>query len=459
MWTFPARFLVEFFDNHGMLGFRGRPRWRTRRGGSRTLRGGAHRAVRRRIRLWHAGRRGRPRRRPRGRSPTPVAEPERFDARGARDALRSGARAARGRRASASASCSARSPTSPTRPCCTPTVRCCRGGGARGRAGTTTSPTARADRSTVTYHMNSLQSLRADREFCVTLNRTDAIDPGADHRARSTTPTRSTRRRASPRRRADARSAGATARTTAARTGAGASTRMAFAARCGSCASASGAQRGRMTASAIYEGTIRHRRVRRAHARVHAIASRSRTSISTSSTSCSAAACVAPRPGLAALPPPRLPRRSRGAAGRCGARRWSSSARAARRRARSALLTQLRTFGHCFNPVSFYYCFDAAGERLERGRGGGDEHAVGRAPRLCARARRRRGTRARAASRQASCTSRRSWAWTSATAGAWPTPGPTLSVHIESREAERRALRRDALAARAAAHRRRPRGG
>ena len=29
------------------------------------------------------------------------------------------------------------------------------------------------------------------------------------------------------------------------------------------------------------------------------------------------------------------------------------------------LLTHLRTFGHCFNPVSFYYCFDAAGERVE----------------------------------------------------------------------------------------------
>jgi uncharacterized protein len=28
------------------------------------------------------------------------------------------------------------------------------------------------------------------------------------------------------------------------------------------------------------------------------------------------------------------------------------------------VLTQLRTFGHCFNPVSFYYCFDAAGERI-----------------------------------------------------------------------------------------------
>src|SRR4051812_37121663 len=29
MWTFPARFLVGFFDNHGMLGLRGRPQWRT----------------------------------------------------------------------------------------------------------------------------------------------------------------------------------------------------------------------------------------------------------------------------------------------------------------------------------------------------------------------------------------------------------------------------------------------
>ncbi|MDQ6606639.1 MAG: DUF1365 domain-containing protein [Actinomycetota bacterium] len=29
------------------------------------------------------------------------------------------------------------------------------------------------------------------------------------------------------------------------------------------------------------------------------------------------------------------------------------------------VLTQLRSFGHCFNPVSFYYCFDAAGEHLD----------------------------------------------------------------------------------------------
>ena len=29
------------------------------------------------------------------------------------------------------------------------------------------------------------------------------------------------------------------------------------------------------------------------------------------------------------------------------------------------LLTHLRMFGHCFNPVSFYYCFDASGARVE----------------------------------------------------------------------------------------------
>jgi DUF1365 family protein len=29
------------------------------------------------------------------------------------------------------------------------------------------------------------------------------------------------------------------------------------------------------------------------------------------------------------------------------------------------VLTQLRSWGHCFNPVSFYYCFDPAGEHIE----------------------------------------------------------------------------------------------
>jgi predicted NAD/FAD-binding protein len=34
MWSFPALFLARFFDNHGMLGLHGRPRWRTVTGGS-----------------------------------------------------------------------------------------------------------------------------------------------------------------------------------------------------------------------------------------------------------------------------------------------------------------------------------------------------------------------------------------------------------------------------------------
>ena len=35
MWSFPASFMAEFFDNHGMYSLRNRPRWRTVSGGSR----------------------------------------------------------------------------------------------------------------------------------------------------------------------------------------------------------------------------------------------------------------------------------------------------------------------------------------------------------------------------------------------------------------------------------------
>jgi predicted NAD/FAD-binding protein len=35
MWSFPASFMAEFFDNHGMYSLRDRPRWRTVSGGSR----------------------------------------------------------------------------------------------------------------------------------------------------------------------------------------------------------------------------------------------------------------------------------------------------------------------------------------------------------------------------------------------------------------------------------------
>jgi predicted NAD/FAD-binding protein len=36
MWSFPASFMAEFFDNHGMYSLRDRPRWRTVTGGSRS---------------------------------------------------------------------------------------------------------------------------------------------------------------------------------------------------------------------------------------------------------------------------------------------------------------------------------------------------------------------------------------------------------------------------------------
>ena len=36
-----------------------------------------------------------------------------------------------------------------------------------------------AERTTVTYHMNRLQSLDADREFCVTLNKNGTVDEDA----------------------------------------------------------------------------------------------------------------------------------------------------------------------------------------------------------------------------------------------------------------------------------------
>jgi predicted NAD/FAD-binding protein len=51
MWSFPVRFLAEFFSNHGMLGFRGRPRWQTVAGGSQRYVAALSRPFAERIRL------------------------------------------------------------------------------------------------------------------------------------------------------------------------------------------------------------------------------------------------------------------------------------------------------------------------------------------------------------------------------------------------------------------------
>jgi predicted NAD/FAD-binding protein len=177
MWTFPARFLVQFFANHGMLGLTGRPQWRTVQGGSRRYVEALVGPFRDRLRLS-----------------TPVraverfedavevtpagGEPERFDevvlathadqslamladatalehevlgAFGyqANEAVLHTDRGMLPRRRRAWASWNYHLLDKPSGP------------------------------ATVTYHMNRLQSLRADRDFCVTLNRSEAIDPAA----------------------------------------------------------------------------------------------------------------------------------------------------------------------------------------------------------------------------------------------------------------------------------------
>lgn len=51
MWSFPASFMAEFFDNHGMYSLRDRPRWRTVSGGSRRYVEAIARPWRDRVRL------------------------------------------------------------------------------------------------------------------------------------------------------------------------------------------------------------------------------------------------------------------------------------------------------------------------------------------------------------------------------------------------------------------------
>jgi uncharacterized protein len=175
MWTFPARFLAEFFDNHGMLGLRGRPGWRTVAGGSARYVETLTARLRGRLRLA-----------------TPVAgvirhpdhvevtprggEPERFDevvlathSDQALELLRDATEAERS--LLGAIPYQANEAVLHTDTSLLPRRR-------RAWASWNYHLLDRpGDRTTVTYHMNRLQSLRAEREFCVTLNRTAAIDP------------------------------------------------------------------------------------------------------------------------------------------------------------------------------------------------------------------------------------------------------------------------------------------
>ena len=175
MSSFPARFLAEFFDNHGMLGFSGRPRWRTVRGGSARYVEALTAAWRERLRL-RAPVQAIERTpdyvlvKPRG------AESERFDhvvlATHSDQALELLVDATSSERDLLGSI-----PYQGNEAVLHTDVRLLprrRRAWASWNYHLLQEP---SDRATVTYHMNRLQSLRAEREFCVTLNRTGAIAP------------------------------------------------------------------------------------------------------------------------------------------------------------------------------------------------------------------------------------------------------------------------------------------
>jgi uncharacterized protein len=175
MWNFPARFLVEFFDHHGMLGFVNRPRWRT-------IRGGSHNYVQALIAPW----------RERLRLSAPVQSIERFDDRvqirapGLCEAFDHVVLATHSDQAlkllGAGATDHERSVLGAI-----PYQR----NEAVLHTDVTLLPRRRrawaswnyhllsesTGRVAVTYHLNRLQALEARDQFCVTLNRTEAIDP------------------------------------------------------------------------------------------------------------------------------------------------------------------------------------------------------------------------------------------------------------------------------------------
>jgi DUF1365 family protein len=117
-----------------------------------------------------------------------------------------------------------------------------------------------------------------------------------------------------------------------------------------------------VTVSCIYEGTVRHRRLEPPREFIHrlALAYVDLDELP----ELLGGRLTARRPGLLRLrrrdylgdPRAPLDRAVRDAVEAHGAGRPAGPIR---------LLTQLRSFGHCFNPVSFYYCLDDAGVRAE----------------------------------------------------------------------------------------------
>jgi uncharacterized protein len=168
MWRFPARFLAEFFDNHGMLGFTGRPQWRTIAGGSRRYVEQLIAPLRVRLNA--------PVRQIARHDDHVTVDGERYDhvvlAAHADQALAMLADPSdREHEILGSFPYQPNEAVLHTDRALLPRRR---------RAWASWNYHLLEDPSglpTVTYHMNRLQNLRAREEFCVTLNRSDAIDP------------------------------------------------------------------------------------------------------------------------------------------------------------------------------------------------------------------------------------------------------------------------------------------
>jgi predicted NAD/FAD-binding protein len=173
--AFPARFLAQFFANHGMLSLRNRPHWRTVRGGSRTYVDAICAGLGDGVRLNAPVRAIR--READGVSvQVGEATPEPFDhvvvATHSDQALSMLADATDTERQLLSAI-----PYQTNEAVLHTDVKLLPRHRRAWASWNYHLPSRPSDRATLTYHMNRLQSLDAEQDFCVTLNRSEVIDP------------------------------------------------------------------------------------------------------------------------------------------------------------------------------------------------------------------------------------------------------------------------------------------
>jgi len=175
MWSFPAGFMAEFFDNHGMYSLRNRPRWRSVRGGSSRYVEAISAPWRDRVRLSAPVRRIE-RLSDRVRIEADECESEDFDqvviATHSDQALAMLADADEAEREVLGAI-----PYQRNEACLHTDTSLLPRRRAAWSSWNFHLPESPVGRTTVTYWMNNLQQLRADRELLVTLNRDEAIDP------------------------------------------------------------------------------------------------------------------------------------------------------------------------------------------------------------------------------------------------------------------------------------------